>query len=86
MRGSVILLNRTMVYLKSILVGLGLAVLTLVLLAAAAIAIGMRAQPGGVGAVAVGVSGPTALIAGAIMFAVGFGWMFRRSKKASPRR
>jgi hypothetical protein len=70
----------TMVYVKSILVGLGAAVLSLVLLAAAAIVIGMREQPVGVGAV-VGVSGSTVLIVGTIMFAVGFAWMFCRSSR-----
>jgi hypothetical protein len=75
-----------MVYVKSILVGLGAAVLSVILMAAAALAIAMRAQSAGVGAIAVGVSGPSAIIVALIMFAVGFAWAFRRwSRKATPR-
>ncbi len=69
-----------MVYVKSILVGLGAAVLAQILLAAATLAILMRAQPPGVGAV-VGVSGPSGFILALVMFSVGFAWAFRRWSK-----
>ncbi len=64
-----------MLYVKSILAGLGAAVLSLVLLAAAAIVIAREKFPG-VGAV--GVSGSSALIVALITFAIGFAWSFRR--------
>jgi ABC-type Fe3+ transport system permease subunit len=66
-----------MVYLKSILVGLGAAVLAVILMAGVGIAIAMRDQPSGVGAV-IGVSGHSALVVALVMFAVGFAWAFRR--------
>ena len=65
-----------MVYVKSILVGLGAAIVSVILLVAAATVIAMRGQPPGIGAV--GVSGSSVLIVGTIMFAVGFAWAFRR--------
>lgn len=81
----VILLIGKMVYVKSILVGLGAAILSQILLAAVAIMINMRELAPGIGAI-VGVSGSSALIVGLIMFAVGFSWQFRRSlRKSSPR-
>ena len=71
-----------MVYVKSILVGLGAAILSLVLLAAIAIVINLRqGQIAGVGAIAVPAS--SILILGLIMFAVGFAWMYRRSSTKS---
>jgi hypothetical protein len=71
-----------MVYVKSILVGLGAAILSLVLLAAIGIVINLRQeQSTGIGAI--GVSASSILIVGLTMFAVGFGWMFRRSSRRS---
>jgi hypothetical protein len=70
-----------MVYVKSILVGLGAAILSLAVLAAIAIVTSMRAvdQSSGIGAV-VAVSGPSTLIVVLVTFALGFAWMFRRSR------
>jgi hypothetical protein len=69
-----------MIYVKSILVGLGAAILSLVLLAAIAVVISLpQGQIGGIGAIAVPASG--ILIVGLIMFAVGFAWMFRRKSR-----
>jgi ABC-type Fe3+ transport system permease subunit len=71
-----------MVYVKSILVGLGAAILSLVLLAAIAIVISLpQEQIAGIGAIAVPASG--ILIVSLTMFAVGFVWMFRRSSRKS---
>jgi ABC-type Fe3+ transport system permease subunit len=71
----VILLGKGMIYVKSILVGLGAAVLSLILLAAAALVIAHEQFPG-IGAV--GVSGSIVLILAGVMFTVGFIWAFRR--------
>jgi hypothetical protein len=69
-----------MVYVKSILAGLGAAIFSLVLLAAIAVVINLRQeQSTGIGAIAVSAS--SILIVGLIMFAVGFIWMFRRSSR-----
>jgi hypothetical protein len=65
------------VYLKSILIGLGAAVLSVVLLAAVTTIIATRGQPSGVGAVA--INGTAVLAIFVIVFAVGFAWTFRRS-------
>jgi hypothetical protein len=71
-----------MVYVKSILVGLGTAILSLVLLAAIAVVINLRQeQSTGIGAIAVSAS--SILIVGLTTFAVGFVWMFRRSTRKS---
>jgi hypothetical protein len=81
-RESVIFASGTMVYVKSILVGLGIAILSLVLLAAIAVVINLpQGKITGVGAIAVPASG--ILIVGLTMFAVGFAWMFRRSTRKS---
>jgi ABC-type spermidine/putrescine transport system permease subunit II len=72
---SVILLSKRMIYFKSILAGLGAALLSLVLLAVAAMVIAHQQFPG-IGAVSVSAS--SVLIVGAITFAAGFAWAFRR--------
>jgi len=71
-----------MIYVKSMLVGLGAAVLSQILLAAAAIVIARRDFPDQ--ASNVGVSGSSALIVGIVMFAAGFVLMFRSSSRKSP--
>jgi hypothetical protein len=79
-----------MIYIKSILVGLGAAILSLALLVTATIMIGERAQPPWNGDVyqAWETSIPVVriLIVCGIVFAFGFTWTFRKSpKRSSPR-
>jgi hypothetical protein len=77
-----------MVYIKSIVVGIGAAVLSMILLTIATIIINVHNQSAwdGVAFDSVSFSAVGILIAGAIVFAIGFIWKFRSSsRKPSPR-
>ena len=85
-----------MIYVKSILVGFATLILSVALLLGASILKNvrdLREQASGIGAVAGGItfnspwiSGVDILLAGVIVFAIGFAWEFRRSQRTLSRR